>query len=99
MELLNPPTLSLLPEIERLADNADVPAVYFDHCELPDQINSVSELRSLFQGVPLANYVDSYEPSIIEDNIYILREVNENEEEPLFFIVPRTIFVEWWKTV
>ena len=97
MELLNPPTLSLLPEIQRLADNADVPADYFDHCEPPTQINSVSELRSLFKGVELANYVDSYEPSIIEDNVYILREVND--DEPLHLIVPRTIFVEWWKTV
>lgn len=97
MNNLNLPVLSELPEIERLAENHGVSVDYFDHLDIPVEIGSVAELKSYLHPTP-DNYVDSYEPSINEDNIYILLERNDDVEE-LLLVVPRTVFIAWWKTV
>ena len=83
--------------IQRLADNAYIDVDYFDCLEV-QHINSVGDLKKIFQGVDMSTYyADSYEPKLGEQDVYVLHSHEEQEED--LYLVPCMTFMSWWHSL
>lgn len=95
MEVLNPPTFSTLPEVQLLAKRTGMPVVYFDHTEL-FRLEDLHEYHLIMSELPTEQgyVIHSYSTECDSNEVYFLRSLYD-EEEPQFYVMEKSIFVDW----
>ena len=92
MEILNPPVLSSLPEIQLLADRTGIPADYFDHVGTFD-LKDLREYYLIFGQLTVEQgyVICSYSNHCDSENVYLLRYLYD-QVEPQLYVMESSIF-------